>query len=61
MNMNVVSKEVKNIDGVIHEEIKVDHPCVGKVTFVYEGSENILDNFLKHLIFSYLRANKLID
>lgn len=32
--MNVVSKEVKNIDGVIHEEIKVDHPCVGKVIFV---------------------------
>lgn len=59
--MEVVKRTIKNINGVIAEEVIVNDPQIRKITYFYEGTEDDLDNFLKRLIIDKVRKDKLID
>lgn len=59
--MEIISRTIKNEDGIVKEELLVNDSKIHKITFSYEGTESNLDNFLKQLIVSKLRKDRLID
>lgn len=61
MELNVLKKTVSKEDGIFREELITNHPTIRKITYVYEGTEESLDKFLKCLIMDELKKRQLID
>lgn len=60
--MVLTFKEVKKLENGNYERVyTTDNPKFNTVSYEYVGTEEDLTNFLKTLIFNYMRRHKLID